>query len=323
MSDIKTEYRRDCPSCGRDIFYKEKRNMNDANKKNTFCRRCKKERLNLKNKENTIYIRNCPICDKKLYYYTKSKLNRANKNNSNCGNCSAKILGEKKRLSVTPQERKKRKEKRAIAAKKYRDKYYWEHRDKLLKKQRLHSQKPEVRKRKKEYKKKYDEDPENKKRAIEYRKNYGQRPYVKEMKRLFQRKKRKNIKIKISNSIASGIRFALKNRNINKDRRHWETLVINTKEEIIEHLEKHFLPGMTLQNYGKWHIHHITPVEFFQFTSTDDVEFKYMWSTENLIPLWEEKNREKSDKIVLWGKEIRARDIEKDYFSKLTYKKVS
>ncbi|HUS50460.1 MAG TPA: hypothetical protein VMZ91_09865 [Candidatus Paceibacterota bacterium] len=324
MSDYETEFKRDCPNCGRGIFYKEKRSMNDANKKNTFCKKCKKERLNLKNEEKNLYVRNCPDCDKELYYYTKSKLNRANKNNSNCNNCAIKIVVDKKKLSVTPEEKEKKKEKRRLAKKKYDDKYSLENKDIISKKKKLHSQKPEIRKKKKEYKKRYDENPENKKRAEDYRKRYNKRPEVRERKKLYQREKRKNIINKFSANMSNHIYYALKNKNISKNRIHYENLIINTIQEIIEHLEKNFSPDMTLANYGRkgWHIHHIVPLAFFEFTSPDDVEFKYCWSTDNLIPLWEEDNRNKGDKVTLWGKEYNARSLERDYFSKIN-KKVS
>jgi len=48
----------------------------------------------------------------------------------------------------------------------------------------------------------------------------------------------------------------------------------------------------------------------------NDTEFKYCWSLHNLQPLWEKDNLEKSDKITIWGKEIKAQNIDRDYFSK-------
>ena len=35
-----------------------------------------------------------------------------------------------------------------------------------------------------------------------------------------------------------------------------------TKEQLMQHLEKQFQPGMTWSNYGEWHIDHIIPVSF-------------------------------------------------------------
>ena len=118
---------------------------------------------------------------------------------------------------------------------------------------------------------------------------------------------------KLNKSISSGLRESLKSVNLSKNKKHWETLLVNNLQEITEHLEKHFLPGMSWKNIGRggWHIDHIIPKEFFRFTSTDDAEFKYCWSINNLQPLWEVDNIRKGDKVMLWGKEINARDIDK------------
>ena len=55
---------------------------------------------------------------------------------------------------------------------------------------------------------------------------------------------------------------------------------------------------MTWDNYGKWHIDHIVPRSFFEFTSIEDTEFKYCWSLDNLQPLWSAENITKSNKIL-------------------------
>ena len=68
---------------------------------------------------------------------------------------------------------------------------------------------------------------------------------------------------------------------------------------------------MSWDNYGQngWEIDHIIPVSFFQYKSTDDVEFKYCWSLCNFQPLWKKDNIEKLDKITIWGEEIDARNM--------------
>jgi len=69
-------------------------------------------------------------------------------------------------------------------------------------------------------------------------------------------------------------------------------------EELKAHLEKQFQPNMSWDNYGKWHIDHIIPRSFFQFSSPDDVEFKMCWRLENLQPLWQFDNLSKHDKLL-------------------------
>src|SRR3546814_3594325 len=42
-----------------------------------------------------------------------------------------------------------------------------------------------------------------------------------------------------------------------KNGRSWETLVGYTVADLIAHLERQFLPGMSWDNRGEWHIEHI------------------------------------------------------------------
>ena len=68
--------------------------------------------------------------------------------------------------------------------------------------------------------------------------------------------------------------------------RSWKTFVDYSLEELIAHLERQFLPGMTWENKGDWHIDHIIPRSSFEYSSPDDPEFKQCWSLSNLQPLW-------------------------------------
>ena len=86
-----------------------------------------------------------------------------------------------------------------------------------------------------------------------------------------------------------------------KHSRHWERLVGYTNKQLMAHLESQFTDGMTWENYGKWHIDHIIPISFFQYISTEDVEFKMCWRLENLQPLWAKDNLRKSNKLSLTG----------------------
>jgi hypothetical protein len=62
--------------------------------------------------------------------------------------------------------------------------------------------------------------------------------------------------------------------------------------ELKEHIEKQFLPGMTWENHGEWHIDHKKPVTLFE--STEDI--KVVCALDNLQPLWEFDNLSKSNK---------------------------
>lgn len=83
----------------------------------------------------------------------------------------------------------------------------------------------------------------------------------------------------------------------NKKGYHWESLVGYTVEQLKRHFEKQFLPGMTWNNYGLWHIDHKIPISAFNFEKSEDIDFKKCWSLKNLRPLWAKDNISKSNKL--------------------------
>lgn len=81
-----------------------------------------------------------------------------------------------------------------------------------------------------------------------------------------------------------------------KGGRKWQELVGYTVEQLVAHLERQFLPGMTWSNRDKWHIDHIVPLASFEFTSPEDDGFKAAWALTNLRPLWSGANVRKGGK---------------------------
>lgn len=69
-----------------------------------------------------------------------------------------------------------------------------------------------------------------------------------------------------------------------KQGKSWRKFVDYSLSELMSHLEKRFQPGMTWENYGKWHIDHIIPRSSVK--DVDSPEFKKIWRLENLQPLW-------------------------------------
>jgi hypothetical protein len=76
--------------------------------------------------------------------------------------------------------------------------------------------------------------------------------------------------------------------------RSWREFVPYTLEELMAHLERQFLPGMSWANRGKWHIDHITPLASFTYSTPADPDFQAAWALTNLRPLWAVENVRKN-----------------------------
>lgn len=92
----------------------------------------------------------------------------------------------------------------------------------------------------------------------------------------------------------TGINASLKGK---KNGFSWESLVGYTVADLMAHLEKQFLPGMSWDNRGSWHIDHRRPLASFKFETPDCSDFKLAWSLQNLQPLWALDNIRKSAKL--------------------------
>jgi len=116
-------------------------------------------------------------------------------------------------------------------------------------------------------------------------------------KLLLQRQKTKyhsDPKYRLRMVMSSAIYQTVKHRKAN---RSWLKLVDYTLEELIQHLERQFQPGMTWKNYGKWHIDHIIPIAAWNFIAPKDPEFKKCWALINLQPLWARDNLSKHARL--------------------------
>lgn len=67
-------------------------------------------------------------------------------------------------------------------------------------------------------------------------------------------------------------------------------------EDLKIHLENLFLPGMTWDNYGLWHVDHKKPCASFDL-SIPKQQFE-CFNYRNLQPLWAKDNMSKKDKIL-------------------------
>ena len=64
-----------------------------------------------------------------------------------------------------------------------------------------------------------------------------------------------------------------------------------TGNQLATYLESLFLPGMSLENYGDWHVDHIRPCNSFDLT--DKKQQRQCFHFTNLQPLWAEDNLKK------------------------------
>jgi hypothetical protein len=109
-------------------------------------------------------------------------------------------------------------------------------------------------------------------------------------------RKRQDFKFNLHDKVSSAIRASL---NGNKNGHGWESLVGYTLDDLKEHLEGLWSPGMNWENYGRygWHIDHIIPISKFNFEKPVDIDFRRCWALSNLQPLWGKINYSKGAKI--------------------------
>jgi hypothetical protein len=158
--------------------------------------------------------------------------------------------------------------------------------------------------------KKYRENNKLKIKLInkEYRKNNKLK--IAKKKKIYAQLNRKKINIyknnwynnKLKNDIEFRILRRIRNRiycalvrqkNIKKTK-SFISLVGTNKEHLWKYLKRKFKPGMTKENYGKWHIDHIKPCAAFNLINIK--EQKKCFHYTNLQPLWAEENLSKGAK---------------------------
>lgn len=135
-------------------------------------------------------------------------------------------------------------------------------------------QKEEYFRKRRDQKAKYD---------IEYRNRNKRR--IQEYKKNWEQKNRDNPIRKIKTNLRRRVMHVLKG-NLKADKTF--ALIGCTAEEFKRHLESLWLPGMSWENYGEWHIDHIR--ECFRFDLSDPEQQRICFHYTNQRPLWKRDN---------------------------------
>lgn len=109
-------------------------------------------------------------------------------------------------------------------------------------------------------------------------------------------RRKTDLKFKLNSVMSRSIVRSLKN---GKEGKSWKKFVSFTLNDLKKHLEKHFQPGMTWNNYGinGWVIDHKIPLSVHNFSNITHQDFKRCWALKNLQPLWNKDNLIKCAKL--------------------------
>ena len=126
--------------------------------------------------------------------------------------------------------------------------------------------------------------------------------YLEYRKRTYENM-RKDPRRKLRKILSSKISTVISNRGDSKNGKStFNEILPYTVNELIEHLESLFEPGMTWNNYGhgegKWSIDHDIPDSWFEYEDMNDKGFQKSWALENLQPMWANENCKKRNKFV-------------------------
>lgn len=142
-------------------------------------------------------------------------------------------------------------------------------------------------------------DPDFRRRVSEIRKRCRERTRRErpEVYMAAKRKKLANPQFRIARNHRARIHYLVRKGLMTKTKASLEYLGCS-REQLKQHLESQFKPGMSWENYGKvWHVDHKKPLggKMFDLTNPKDCEVAFHWS--NLQPLFAEENLRKSNRV--------------------------
>ena len=88
---MNTQWKKNCPKCGKEQVYGRKEYLNKAFRKNLVCKKCKDDQLRIVS-PNDGWKRKCPKCNIEIIYKTKPLLVKATKRNSACNKCKYELM---------------------------------------------------------------------------------------------------------------------------------------------------------------------------------------------------------------------------------------
>jgi hypothetical protein len=116
-------------------------------------------------------------------------------------------------------------------------------------------------------------------------------------KNLFNNKKKekyqKDIIFRLSTNLRNRLNNFLKTKGYNKNSKTFE-IIGCSPQQLLEHLENQFVPGMSWSNRNEWHIDHIIPLS----SAKDESEIYKLSHYTNLQPLWKVDNLKKGCKLI-------------------------
>lgn len=230
----------------------------------------------------------CRICGMPKYINEFHKKKGSPDGHRNeCKECVKDIQKKYKEASGFKEKRsnydKKRYEEKREDILERKKEYHFENRDKILKQKEIYRNDPNNSLKIKEYLENYR--VEHREEAREYANNYR-----KEFPEKFYKYRNENPHIIAWRSV---LYSTLKRLGTSKQSSTIDMLGYSALQ-LKEHIESQFLPGMTWENHGEWHIDHIHPVSKF----SEDALVSEVCALDNLQPLWEVDNLSKSNKII-------------------------
>lgn len=109
------------------------------------------------------------------------------------------------------------------------------------------------------------------------------------------KKRIESIDFKLKSNLRKRLSFLLKNSLTKKSEQTMDLLGCSI-DFFKEYLSSKFKDGMTFENYGSWHLDHIIPCYYFDFTNEEHRKKCFHYT--NIQPLWAKDNLIKNKRLT-------------------------